>query len=446
MFSCSSVHACLPTFDPTLHLGVYSLHSDDLLLSCAKLLYVDLFLAKHSGQKQRDDVGSNVEFSKGSQSIPIQESLSLPRMNSSHMSPVFQAIGSFMRGDARATLCHMREFLQQQVGCYSQDNVLELEPVCLPQCTFSGLDMNHLLDPAICPSTEKTIFLRLLIGLSYRQTQNHAQTQWLKNLTSPVENVFCTAQLYGDFKTAQQQGVCRALLVGLDQWTLSPREYHRQQALLHDTLGILQAKDPREVNILVRLQGKKEEHDIARHIRENLVRQAGCDCQDRVLMQLDSYTSLQSAGYARAAISCKDASLSPSDRIALAKEAEGIHSDSMAEQQLLLNVLGIPPAISGHTPGMLSARFDNMLRGLRIQQLSQLLFPSSATHQNEMLHHVDTQMKVIADGFEQIPRHCLDDNIIALKEGMLSIIDFLNAQIETGIIQGFALDNPYIPE
>lgn len=63
-----------------------------------------------------------------------------------------------------------------------------------------------------------------------------------------------------------------------------------------------------------------------------------------------------------------------------------------------------------------------------------------------MLHHVHTQMSITAAGFYQIPRHWLDEKIIALKEGMLSRIGFLEAQIISGTILGFALDNPYIPE
>ena len=430
---------------PLFHLSV--LYLSVLLQAHSDLTYVHLPLTRHRDREMMAETDSNV--GRGSQSISLQENLTLLRMDSSHMSPVFQAIGSFMRGDTQATLCCITEFLEDRIGCNCQDSNVEMEYVYFPQCTFSGQNLSHLLDPAVCSNIEKTIFLRLLSGLSYRQTQDHDQTQWLINLiTSPEERAFCEAQLYGEFNNHQQQVLCQKLLENLDQQRLSHQnlEYHRHQALLHDTLGVLLAKDPQEIDILTRLQWKMKQHDRARRIRQNLVSQAGCDCLDRVLVQLDSYTSLQSAGYARAALSCTGVSLSSDDRIALAKTAEIIHSESMAEQQLLLNVLGIDPDKSGHTPGMLAARFDKMLRGLRIQQLSRLLFSPSVTRQEDMLHHVHTQMIVIAHDFAQIPQHCLDDNIVALKEGMLSRIGFLNAQIISGTIQAFALDNPYIPE
>jgi hypothetical protein len=266
-------------------------------------------------------------------------------------------------------------------------------------------------------------------------------------MTSPAEKLFWMAQLYGDSNTDQQYCVCKALLRDLDKQIFPTMEHQRQKALLHDTLGILESKDPRETDILTRMQEKKRQHDIAREIRQDLVSSGACDALDRVLIQLDHYTSLQSAGYARAVLSnrCKDA-LSSTERFMLAKDAETIHSDSISEQQLLLNVLGIPPDISSYTPSMLASRFDGMIRHLRNLQLSEQLIPSSVSRRQDMLHHVYTQMEVIREGFECIPPHCLDNNIIALKVGMLSKTFFVRAEIEAGIIKGFNLDNPYIAE
>jgi hypothetical protein len=425
---------------------------------------MDLHLVESSSQRQEnDDESCNAEFSEGLQTTPIQEGLALveynlsvpvqeimPLMDCSHTSPVFRAVGSFMRADADATLHHMKKFLTERFRSCSEEYPFRMSPVVLhrnsDQGIFTGLYMNHLLHSRNCFYTEKTIFLRLLIGLSYRKTQDHAQTKWLiSNMTSPAEKLFWMAQLYGDSNTDQQQCVCRALLQDLDKRNLPAMERQRQKALLHDTLGILQVKDPQETDKIVRMQEKKRQHDLAKDIRQNLLSSPECDPLDKVLILLDHYTSLQSAGYARARLSCKDA-LSSTDRIMLAEEAKTIHSHSICEQQRLLNMLGISPYICRYTPSMLTARFNSMLRHLRTLQLSELLFPSSVSHQQNMLRHVDTQLEGIREGFQCIPQHCLDDNITALEIGILSTKFYLRAQIETGIIQGFALDNPYIPE
>jgi hypothetical protein len=355
-----------------------------------------------------------------------------------------------MRADADATLHHMKKFLTERFRSCSEEYPFRMSPVVLhrnsDQGIFTGLYMNHLLHSHNCFYTEKTIFLRLLIGLSYRQTQDHEQTKWLiSNMTSQAEKIFWTAQLYGDSNTNQHRCICRALLQDLDKQNLPAMECQRQKALLHDTLGILQAKGPQETDMIIQMQEKKRQHDLAKDIRQNLLSSRECDPLDSVLIQLDHFTSLQSAGYARAVLSCKDA-FSSTDRIMLAEEAETIHSDSIYKQQLLLNMLGISPYICRYTPSMLAARFDSMLRHLRRLQLSELLFPSSVSCQQNMLNHVDTQLEVIRNGFQCIPWGCLDDNIIALETGMLSKKPYLREQIETGIIQGFALDNPYIPE
>jgi hypothetical protein len=260
--------------------------------------------------------------------------------------------------------------------------------------------------------------------------------------STSADRVFCRVQ-YGNFRTDQQQAVCRELLNDLGQLNLSTGERQRQKALLHDTLGIMLTKDPRD--IVIRMQKKQEQHDTAIQIRQNLIISTECDYLDKMLIQLDSCISLQRAGYARADLSCSS-SLSPERRIELAQEAKKIHSDSVAEQQQLLNLLGIPPDISGDTPGMLSTQFDCMLRHLRIQQLSRQLISPMAARKQDMLNHVDTQMDIIAQGFERIPQHCLDVNVIALKEGMLPKRDFLKKQIMDERIQGIFLGNSYMPE
>lgn len=194
---------------------------------------------------------STIAFVRHSQMVRLAKSSTLQGISSSQISPIFQVVSSFMQGDARGTVRHMEDFLQPRATRYYQPDGMELESVHLPDCNFNGLSLRCLLDPDVCSHVEKTIFLRLLSALSYRQTNNQSQTNWLLDLMSPVETAFCKAQMYNNY---QQQVHCITLLNGLDQLNLSSHEYYRQQALLHDTLGILfQGKDPQESDIL-RLQ------------------------------------------------------------------------------------------------------------------------------------------------------------------------------------------------
>ena len=365
----------------------------------------------------------------------------------SHLPPELQAMGKFMQGDDQGMIIHIQEFLQTRVGEHSCSNAMPIPSVSFPNCTFSGLDLTHIQNPDVCSDIERNFFLCMLATLSFRKTQNHEQTRWLINLMSPIERAHCKAQMYGSYKTEEQQAQCQEMLdyLQLNKPNLSTYEFNLKQSLVYDTLGILLSKNPQGLDI-AGFQQKKENHDRARILRQSLCIQEQSGYLEKFTLQLNSYSSLQSAGYARAILSCKDISLSPNDRISLAIDAESIHSKSMTEQQLLLNMLGIHPDETCCIPGMLAARFDNMLRGLRIQQLSLSLLSSTDAQQENMLHHIHTQMSFIRRSFEKVPDHWMDENLIALCDGMLFRNNFLKEQVISRTIQGFALDNPYIPE
>ncbi|XP_062501216.1 uncharacterized protein LOC134178362 isoform X2 [Corticium candelabrum] len=367
-----------------------------------------------------------------------------------HLPPQLQAMGKYLEGNHQGMVVDMQEFLRTHVGEDYRSNGMPQQSVTFPNCTFSGLDLTCMQNPDVCSNIERNFFLRMLSISSFQKTRDHAQTLWLIRLMSPEEGAHCKAQIYGSDNTVEQQRLCQNLLdaLQLNKSNLSTFESNFKKALLHDALGILLSKNPQGLNISG-LQQKMKHHDRAREIRQSLDMQEQSGCMSKFILLLDSYSSLQSAGYARATISNKDNLMPLNARIALATIAESMHSQSMTEQQLLVNMLGIHPDDTFHVPGMLAARFDNMVRGLRVQQLSQrshLSLSSTDAQQENMLHHIHTQITFIEESFGKVPDHCMDENLIALRFEMLFRKRFLMNQVMSGRIQAFDLDNVYVPE
>ena len=388
-------------------------------------------------------------------------SLSLRHQPLESLSPLFTSLKSLLQGDARGTLTSLQDFLSKR-HAGQQNHVLGAQVADVNVGNYRFCSLDQVLCPGVCSRHERSLILRVLMELSFRQTNLHEQTRWLVNLMThePALQLFCEVRMYKsgefchgntlDYNTQSRRHhmlVIRCLIlqeVITDDVNLTKFERYRHLALLSDALGLLEGLDPRGCttnNIII----KQRYHDKARQVREEVMSSGEIfESLEGVLMLFDAYASLQSAGYARAVLSCVDSSKSFHDRMDVAKEAQGIHSESMNEQTKLMHTLGLSSEEICCTPTMLAARFDNMLRHLRPQQLSRKLgFPSNT---QSMLSYLHTELGSIRELFDRIPVQNWDMNMRDLRNGMLRIGDELKGQIYGGTMDPFALDNPYIPE
>lgn len=391
-------------------------------------------------------------------------SLNLSCQSLREISPLFSAMGSLVQGDAQGTATSIQEFLAARTGRgHTHTFGLSMAEVDLDGCQFDSLHL--ILCPAVCSPLERSFILRMLMELSYRRTNLHEQTQWLIDLMSQDRalQLFCEARIYkagnhdhdNTFEANAQSRRFLALFtrcVNLQQHVaadtnLPESERCLRLALLNDSLGLLEAKDPRGCSA-ISIRTKQQHHDKAREMRGALLSSGeACGTLEGVLTLLDAYASLQSSGFARAVLSCIDTSKTFDDRMALAREAETIHHESMTEQARFLHLLGLSSEEISCAPSMLAARFDNMLRGVRPLQLSRVLrgVPSDG-QRSRMLSHLHTELGSIRETYDRIPTRNRDTNIRRLCKGMLSLGRQLEEQIHAGTMEPFALDNPYIPE
>jgi hypothetical protein len=388
-------------------------------------------------------------------------SLSLMHQPLKLLSPLFSSLKSLQQGDTRGTITSLQDFiLTKHVEQQSHISGVEMEDVYVGNYKFCS--MNQVLCPGVCSQQERSLILRVLMELSFRQTNYHEQTQWLVSLMThePALQLFCETRMYKseelwhgrilDYNTRSRKHhmlVVRCLKLQeaiTANVNLTKFERNLRLALLSDALGLLEGLDPRGCatnNIIM----KQQYHDKARKMREEVMSHGKTfGTIEDVLMLFDAYASLQSAGYARAVLSCVDSSQSFDDRMEVAKEAQSIHSESIIMQTKLMHIIGLSSEDIGCTPTMLAARFDNMLRHLRPQQLSRKLgFP---TNNQSMLSYLHIELGSIQDLFDRIPIQNLDMNMRDLRNGMFRIGDELKGQICSGTMGPFALDNPYIPE